>query len=275
MNYKRFKNTFVWMAANGYKRAITSTVAQFFAFLIVYCVKLGMITFYMGETWETSQMESTWIITVVMVSFVAILGMASVASDMRTNDGRVMLMMLPASNAEKFWARILWLLLSLFGSCVVAIVCADIMRVVISYIVAWPIHGSMLVSLLSDEFAVLPGFHDYPLLMIEKCLLFIAAQSVFVLGGTFFRRRPLPLTVLSIFVISTLFGLIVSAIFTNVPSFIDQMAEILGNIFENVNHDFLTFILNLVTLLFIALHLWAAYKLYCRTQVISNKWINL
>lgn len=276
MNLDRFKSTFIWVAANGYKKAIRSTVGLFFAFLLVYCINLGFVpSLYLGELWEISMMEDVWGTTVFMICIVLTIGMCSVAADMRTNEGRVMTMMLPASNAEKFWARILWLMLSLTVSCVVAIICADIMRVILSYIVSWPIHGSMLLTVIThNEVSILK---DSFLEITQIYLIFIYISSVFVVGGTFFRRNPLLLTLLSVFLLFFILGLIVFGISNNMPSLFIKIGEMLDDLFSKwyVSYEFVLSITNLITMALIALNYWIAYKLYCRIQVISNKWINL
>lgn len=276
MNLDRFKNTFIWVAANGYKKAIRGTVGLFFAFLLVYCINLGFArSLYLGELWEISMMEDVWGTTIFMICLVLTVGMCSVAADMRTNEGRVMTMMLPASNAEKFWAQILWLMLSLTVSCVVAIICADIMRVILSYIVSWPIHGSMLLTVIThSEVSVVK---DSFLGITQIYLIFIYISSVFVVGGTFFRRNPLLFTLLSVFLFFFILGLIVFGISNNMPSLFIKIGEMLDELFGKryVSYDFLLSITNLITMALIALNYWIAYKLYCRIQVISNKWINL
>lgn len=276
MNLDRFKSTFIWVAANGYKKAIRSTVGLFFAFLLVYCINLGFApSLYLGELWEISMMEDVWGTTVFMICIVLTIGMCSVAADMRTNEGRVMTMMLPASNAEKFWARILWLILSFTVSCVVAIICADIMRVILSYIVSWPIHASMLLTVIThNEVSILK---DSFLEITQIYLIFIYISSVFVVGGTFFRRNPLLLTLLSVFLLFFILGLIVFGISNNMPSLFIKIGEMLDELFSKwyVSYEFVLSITNLITMALIALNYWIAYKLYCRIQVISNKWINL
>ncbi|MDE7088783.1 MAG: hypothetical protein K2O54_01560, partial [Prevotella sp.] len=276
MNLDRFKNTFIWVAANGYKKAIRCTIGLFFAFLLVYCINLGFArSLYLGETWEISMMENVWGTTVLMICIVLTAGMCCVAADMRTNEGRVMTMMLPASNAEKFWARILWLILSLAVSCVVAIICADIMRVILSYIVSWPIHGSMLLTIImhSDVSIESGSFLE----TVQMYLMPIYISSVFVVGGTFFRRNPFLFTLLSVFLLFFILGLIVFGISNNMPSLFIKIGEMLDELFSKryVSYDFLLSITNLITIALIALNYWIAYKLYCRIQVISNKWINL
>lgn len=277
MNLDRLKNTFIWTAANGYKKTIRSTVALFFAFLLVYSVNLGFTaSMFLGREWEILQMENAWRLTIIMFYFVLIFGAGSIATDMRTKEGRVMTMMLPASNAEKFWTRILWLMFSLIVSCVVAIICADIMRVIISYIVSWPIHGSMLLTIISNGIPAINTFSNNNFLETTLlCLLFIYTQSIFVLGGTFFRRHPTLFTVISMFLLSLILSFIAAGIFNNLPSLPEFILDMCQRFFENVNYDILLSIINLITIALIVLHYWVAYKLYCRIQIISNKWINL
>lgn len=276
MSYNRFKNTFIWMAANGYKKAVRSALGLFFALLLVYSIKLGLSTrLYLGEHWEVSQMEDAWDMTLVMVMMVFILCVANYTSHIRTTDSRVMALMLPASNAEKFWAAYLWTSLSLTAMFVVAVVCADFTRVLLSYIAGWDIHGSMILTVIANGF---PGkmSSDVPALaVLEMYQLMIGAHAVFVLGGALFRRQPVLFTLLAVFALSTAFGIVVSVFCTNVPSFFDWLVEHLKDLDGVMSQNAWLLILNVLTAAFTVLHFWGAYKLFCRTQIISNKWINV
>ena len=278
MNWKRFKHTLIWTAANRYKRALTETTMLFFAFLLVFSITLGLnISYNWGEEWETSKMYSAWCTALGMAIFIFIINISTFLKNMRANDGRVMTLMLPASNAEKFWAAYLWSVGSTIAGTLVAIVCADLARVLFSYIFGWQIHGSMVVASITNGF----GFEIFSELMgawkfFTILVVIMIPHSTMTLGGVFFRRSPAAFTLLSMFAISTLLGICVSTALEIMPSgWYYWIGEWLETAMSTWNENLLLAILNAIMIAFIALQFWLAYKVFCRIQVISNKWINI
>ena len=278
MNWKRFKHTLIWTAANRYKRALTETTMLFFAFLLVFSITLGLnISYNWGEEWETSKMYSAWCTALGMAIFIFIINISTFLKNMRANDGRVMMLMLPASNTEKFWAAYLWSVGSTIAGTLVAIVCADLARVLFSYIFGWQIHGSMVVASITNGF----GFEIFSESMgawklFTILVIIMIPHSTMTLGGVFFRRSPAAFTLLSMFAISTLLGICVSTALEILPSgWYYWIGEWLETTVNAWNENLLLAILNTIMIAFIALQFWLAYKVFCRIQVISNKWINI
>ena len=278
MNWKRFKHTLIWTAANRYKRALTETTMLFFAFLLVFCIMLGMnISYNWGEEWETSKMYEAWGTTVGMAIFVFIINISTFLKNMRANDGRVMTLMLPANSAEKFWAAYLWSAGSTILGMIVAVICADLARVLFSYILGWQIHGSMVVASITNGF----GFEIFSESMgawkfFTILVIIMIPHSTMMLGGVFFRRSPAAFTLLSMFAISTLLGICVSSALEILPSgWFYWIGEWFGGMVTTWNENLLLVIFDAMMIALIALHFWLAYKVFCRIQVISNKWINI
>lgn len=278
MNYNRFKNTFAWMAANGYKRAVRSAIGMFFALLLVYCINLGLSTneTHLGEYWELSMMENAAGLTFFIVLMVFVVCAGNHTSYIRTNDSRVMALMLPADNKEKFLAGYLWTLVSLTAVCAAAIICADLARVIISYLAGWCIHSSLVITCIKQWCVGGAVSTDHPFLIQTWLWLMLAgAHATFVLGGTFFRRQPILMTMIAIFAIASATGIAISIFCSNVPAFFEWFVTTIKNLDGVMSETVWLLILNLLTLGVIALEYWAAYKLFCRIQIISNKWINV
>ena len=50
MDFNRLKKTFVWIAANEYKRTIRTMVGLTLGLTFLYCIQLGLdLNIYMGE----------------------------------------------------------------------------------------------------------------------------------------------------------------------------------------------------------------------------------
>jgi len=100
--------------------------------------------------------------------------------------------------------------------------------------------------------------------------------SLYIVGGTLFRRQQFLLTSVTIAVVFILLVIVRNQIDWN-----------------NINFDFITstwdentltytptfhpsfYIINSVVSLLIVFHYWASYKLFTRIQVINNKWLNV
>lgn len=278
MDFNRLKKTFVWIAANEYKGTIRTMVGLTLGLTFLYCIQLGLdLNIYMGETWEQSKMTYVWTNTLVVFSIFLVFSIAYIAKDLRTNDGRVMTLMLPANNIEKYLARFVWITISSVVTCIVAFVCADILRILLSYAFGWIIHSSLVWNVVSNGFYYSPSFEDnIPYLVVLQVFLMpLWVHSFYTLGGTFFRRQPLLLTTVTLFALTTLFGIIMGTVATHMPSSCMEMfGRWLGANIESGN-ELPMLIIIVPTLAFIIFNYWASYKLYCRIQVISNKWINI
>lgn len=276
MDYNRFKKTFAWVAASEYKGMIRAAIGLTLGLTFVYSLNLGVDEMYMGETWLHAEMLEVWKMTLCLCLFVMTVTVGEIAKDMQTNDGRVMALMLPASNGEKFLARMLWLTFSMTVVCIVSVVCGDILRVMLSYAFGWSVHTSMLWDIISEGsiFSLSVSNNIPGLLIVQMVLMVICGHSFFTLGGTFFRRRAILLTMVTSFILSSLFGLIVSTFILSCPNFIKDFGIWFVETVDSGN-QWPVLIPIAITLAFTVFNYWAAYKLYCRIQVISNKWINL
>lgn len=276
MDYNRFKKTFAWVAASEYKGMIRAAIGLTLGLTFVYSLNLGVNEMYMGETWLHAEMLEVWKMTLCLCLFVMTVTVGEIAKDMQANDGRVMALMLPASNGEKFLARMLWLTFSMTVVCIVSVVCGDILRVMLSYAFGWSVHTSMLWDIISEGgIFSLSVSHDIPgIVIVQMVLLVILSHSFFTLGGTFFRRRAILLTMVTSFILSSLFGLIVSTFILHSPEMLAELARPFLGALE-AGYTWPMLIPVAITTVFIVFNYWAAYKLYCRIQVISNKWINL
>lgn len=275
MSYNRFKKTFVWIAASSYKGAIRIALGLTLAMTFMYSKCLGMEEYH-GEVWLREQMTGTLAVTLQMFLVAMAVSAANIAKDMQTNDGRVMTLMLPAGNGEKFLARMLWILVSSFGAMIVASVCADILRVLLSYAFRWDIHASMFGYLITN------GGDMRVMEFLQRCLggipqiiiMTICAHSFFTLGGTLFRRQALLFTFIISSVLTILVGMALATIARHFPGL---LVNTVGWFMSAANSSvgWVRFVSILVIIAFTVFDYWAAYKLCCRTQVISNKWINL
>ena len=187
---------------------------------------------------------------------------------MKTKQQRIAFLSLPSSNLEKFLSRFLWCTVGFFLFFCVAMVIADLLRAIFCL----SIHGNVCGSVLAYHFDMLglASFNNpngnfdmeivYAVIMVTSVALH--CHSVYLLGGVFFRKFNWILTTVVCYAVSSLLALL-TYYFD-----IDPVAE----------SDGLTTTAYTVTgvcLLLTVLDYWASYRLFCRSQVICNKIVNI
>ena len=179
----------------------------------------------------------------------------------------------PVSNVEKYVVSFLYSVVFMAVLTVGAYVMADALRVLVDWltgrIIIWGI--PMVVEFFSTN-------------AITECWqttwMFFAwvfyVHSLYVVGGTLFRRQQFLFTSGTIVVVTILLTMILNQIDWSGVHF----DFITINWDENTNtytqtYNASFYILNLVVTLLIPFHYWISYKLFTRMQVINNKWLNV
>ncbi len=207
------------------------------------------------------------------MAFIAFYVLAScIFTNMKTKLKRENFLMLPASNLEKFVAR---LLLTTAGA-VVEIFCSlvigDILQFLFSLFITPGFHTSITWAVLKEAALNLFSPTDNWLAAIALYFFLLFAHSFATLGGSFYRKLPVLLTACTSIVLCIILGIIVN-----------QLGEA-GILNFNLNIDLcrgnttdicFTATIAIVFLALAAFNYWASYKVFCRMQIICNKWLNL
>ncbi len=207
------------------------------------------------------------------MTFIAFYVLAScIFTNMKTKLKRENFLMLPASNLEKFVAR---LLLTTAGA-VVGIFCSlvigDILQFLFSLFITPGFHTSITWAVLKEAALNLFSPTDNWLAAIALYFFLLFAHSFATLGGSFYRKLPVLLTACTSIVLCIILGIIVN-----------QLGEA-GILNFNLNIDLsrgnttdicFTATIAIVFLALAAFNYWASYKVFCRMQIICNKWLNL
>ena len=98
-------------------------------------------------------------------------------------------------------------------------------------------------------------------------------HSLYIVGGTLFRRQQFLLTSATIAVFGILLVMILNQINLQID-FITGSWDEKTETYNQVFHPFF-YVLNTTLCLLIVFHYWASYKLFTRMQVINNKWLNV
>lgn len=203
-----------------------------------------------------------------LLCFIVFYVMAScIFSNLRTKTYRENFLMLPASNKEKYMARLLLMVfLSLIELCII-LFATDAIQLAFSYIInpgfhvsiSWPvlksIFGSTLFTRWEEQDAIFYSF-------------FIFAHSFCTLGGTFYRKMAPLFTFATGLVLFLALGYLGNWMaHTGFLNFLTPYTEGQYYIFTTV--------LCIFFLAISAFNYWASYKIFTRMQIISNKWINI
>lgn len=209
-----------------------------------------------------------WWLTLFCFIFFMGIGGCFMANNMKTKQQRIAFLSLPSSNLEKFLSRFLWCTVGFFLFFCVAMVIADLLRAIFCL----SVHGNACGSVLAYHFDMLgmASFNNpngnfdmeivYAVIMVTSVALY--SHSVYLLGGVFFRKFNWILTTVVCYAVTPLLALF-SYYFD-----IDPVAE----------SDGLTTTAYTVTgvcLLLTVFNYWASYRLFCRSQVICNKIVNI
>ncbi len=261
-----------WDILSNWKHHLSAMIglavgASLFCLITLY--KIRRSVGFMQEIVNDYYQESVYnfFIAVATIGFYV---MAScIFTNMKTKQKRESFLMLPASNLEKFVSRLLlmlgWTVASLLG----ALIIADVIQFIFSFFITPGFHQDIILSTIRSSWESLANVTYWERVCVfYSFMLFV--HSFFTLGGAFYRKFPVLLTPCTGLAICILFGYICTELTdTGIIHFHislngDSMAE------YYFAAAFTTIFLALA-----AFNYWASYKIFCRMQVICNKWINL
>ena len=219
----------------------------------------------------TSYVEGTAIFGLVFFFIAMLFGASFLFSHMKETRQRTTYLMWPVSNLEKYLVVLVHNILLLGVVTLVAYHLADALRVLLDWttgrVVIW---GSPIFwDIVSRPFDGSAPW-EMTAFIVGSYLWF---HSLYILGGSLFRRQQFLLTSIAIVIGFFLFvwtghALIEAYGVTRGINFIGQ--------YDGVWHVHWSFYLILVVGYGLtAFHYWLSYKIFCRMQVINNKWLNV
>ena len=207
---------------------------------------------------------------VIFFCFSMLFGASFLFAGMKDTRKRSAFLLWPVSNLEKY---IISLLLSILWLAVITIgayVLADALRVFIDWVTGRVVIWG-LPKIIDGVFG--PAAFEYwqTAWMLFAWVFYI--HSLYIVGGTLFRRQQFLLTSATIAVVSILLVMILNQINPQI-NFITGNWDMKTETYTQIFHPFF-YILNTTLCLLIVFHYWASYKLFTRMQVINNKWLNV
>ncbi|MGN1375553.1 MAG: hypothetical protein ACI4V5_03250 [Prevotella sp.] len=247
-NINRFLHTFIWTLETSKKELITSVVSLFFVFALI--LTLGSTTNFFNNIEFASGFCTGLFFVYVMISG------CWIGSNLKTKQQIIMYKMLAASNLEKFLSRYLYVTVIWILGGLLAFAGADLVQMLVNFIIGNDVRSAFPLIYINFSDGGEEGLPFGDIYVIF--LIFLWIHSLYILGGVFFRKNQFVLTTLIHIVVSIIVVQIIKE--SGLYMYIDQMNT--------------TFIIIALKVL-IALDYYLSYKLFCRIQVINNKWINI
>ena len=249
--WNRFVDTFRWDLASQKRFFLRKLLGMFFAFLL-----LMYIFHFSGE-------HVGPFYQVVMYMYV-IIGISELFKNLNTKQDYVTYLMLPASHLEKYVVRwlsftVIWIIVGILG-----FLAADVVSLLLSYALSWNDHVMNISSVWDNISASAPTNGEAWMGWISFAVFTVWLHSVFMLGGTFFRRNASLLTTSVVFVVGVLLIILIFKSAQHIDWDVYELNETVAYWYLIVGGS-----------VFTLLNYYLSYKIFKRYQIITSKWVNV
>ena len=216
--------------------------------------------------------EQTSVFAAIFFCFAMLIGASLMFRQMKDTRKRSAYLLWPVSNLEKYIVSFLHSFVLMFFLTIASIVVADALRVFIDWLT-----GRVIIWAFTIPFESINNPNsvagDWQIVWMFFTWAFYF-HSLYIVGGTLFRRQQFLFTSGTIVVVGILMIMLLNQIdfpqFDFITGHWDEKTETYNQIFHPAFYVLFT-----VLDLLIVFHYWASYKLFTRIQVINNKWLNV
>ena len=215
--------------------------------------------------------------TEIMIRFLGVLGMIVIVfstfltiggyliiSDLNNKNSLIDELTLPASVLEKFVARLLFVTIGVMLSLAVSFLVADVIQQLLCMLLHAGTRVSMLGFILDSYPGIRNGFGSLSIYFIA----YLFQNSIFVLGGVFFKKVPWLCTIIVLFLLFTIISLAIIGLVSYIYGYTNYHLSL-------PDIQVCTPLKFLIGAVFTGLNYFLAYRLFCRLQVINNRWFNI
>ena len=233
---------------------------------------------FSGEAKETLEyaysffqvVGSIYVFAVVLI----IVNGANIIRDLKTKQQRIDELVLPATNLEKFTARVLASTVLVLILVAAGIVAGDILQMLINMLLHKGTFGSIslyatkqMYSMMETNILAIENVAHKPIRFMFLLTL-ISGNAFYLLGGMLFRKTAWLKTTLAVIVISiAIFSMFVGYAYVvyGYTNYVVYMPEWMQDSWFNI------------TLLIVqtCACYYFAYRIYCRLQAINTRWLNI
>ena len=268
----RFGRTLRWSALMTKKEALTNLASMTFAFAVLAVVQV-MSSRNVPDIVVENNLHNFTSFALFVFLIICFIGGCWIFSNMKTKEQRITFKMLPATDLEKFVARALYATIVWWLMAFVAFCLADLFRMLVSLIAGVSITGSAVPLFLSMIFAntnvSINSLNTNDVAFVTAIFVMAHAwafwvHSLYILGGTLFRRRQ--------FVQTTLAHCVIGLVFTPILiNFVDTSYAVALR--ETIIS--MVWVAAVVFIVWGLVDWWLSYRIFRRMQVINNKWLNI
>ncbi len=233
---------------------------------------------FSGEAKETLEyaysffqvVGSIYVFAVVLI----IVNGANIIRDLKTKQQRIDELVLPATNLEKFTARVLASTVLVLILAAAGIVAGDILQMLINMLLHKGTFGSIslyatkqMYSMMETNILAIENVAHKPIRFMFVLTL-ISSNAFYLLGGMLFRKTAWLKTTLAVIILSiALFSMFVGYAYVvyGYTNYVVYMPEWMQESWFNI------------TLLIVqtCACYYFAYRIYCRLQAINTRWLNI
>ena len=260
----RFANFFKWHVVTHKTEIIRQTgYATIGMFLLIRMANMGV---YFSESQLDVPIHLGFV--VMIMSFAMCIAASSIFKDMNNKGGFINVSMSPASVSEKWLTLIIYSTIIPFVLLIFSYFIAELLNILLFVIEGHSVKHLFIGDLL--EILFVKPLAEHAIDAIPSAIL---GLSIYILGGSIFRKMPFLSTSAAIIA----FMIFVLPLFLKV--FLNNMvdSDSWESFFDNAEEciPVLSWGVTIVSFLLTALNLFISYRIYRRIQVINNKWINL
>ncbi|PIK16887.1 hypothetical protein CTI16_11830 [Prevotella intermedia] len=274
-NIQRFGNVcsrLVMIRKQEYFRMFLGLMLAFTFFSVLACNPFHLEALS-DEDCKLAFLKISGLIGVISAIYVVLSG-AMIISDLKTKQQRIDELALPATNLEKFVARVIGSTLLAVIILVVAFFVADLLQMLINMLLHKGTFASITVAAMhmideASRIAITPFQHETAMAtLISTLLSFFAANTTYILGGMLFRKTAWLKTSLAL----VLLAIIVFSLFVGYGYLVYKYTDYVVYIPEWASNSWFSVTFNIVQ---IAVCYYFAYRIYCRLQAINTRWLNI
>lgn len=256
-NFYRFLNTLRWDWLSN-RGQFNIAAGVFFGVFLFFFFTNGILTMNDADTHTVAVLNNSGL-ALMMFIFALFTTIGSVFQPLyKGRQPHVHYLMLPASNLEKFLSRHTVYIVGLIVSFGMAFIAADVLQYIAGGIMG--VKGNtMIIVQQRDLWTASTQGHDSTWLTVWSFLYLV---SLFILGGTLFRKYPALCTFVVIIAVTLLLGATFTHNANNNPGF-------------HFNLEMASDIVNVAMPLLTIINILLAYRLFCRTQLVGRQLLNI
>lgn len=220
--------------------------------------------------------EQSAVFGIVFFCFAMLFTASGIFSQMKDTRKRSAYLLWPVSNVEKYVVSVLISVVMMLFLTIGAFILADVLRVLVDWLTGRIVVWGFTMPVMGRDGEHSWGVYQDGRLIWMLLVWSFYVHSLYIVGGTLFRRQQFLFTSGTIVVVGILMIILLNQIdwtgfhFDFITGTWDEKTQTYTETFHPA-----FYIMNSAMMLLIAFHYWASYKLFCRMQVINNKWLNV